>query len=405
MKSSVVIGANYGDEGKGLMTDFLCKKYDADLVVRFNGGAQAGHTVVTPEGQRHIFGHIGSGYFLGVPTYLSDYFILNPILYRKEVKQLSAFKRRFDLYVSPKSEITTYWDMLANRAMEEMREGNLHGSCGAGINATLERAKICPFNFSEIREVRDERSIAQYHEWMHKLGLESIQFFWKRELEKFSEEIKKPIPAWAIERFYHGEEINEQFIDDIEFMYKTVIFVGDPSIIFLNRHHVIFEGAQGLALDQFFGNFPYVTHSNTGMRNIIEMQRLCQGNFSIDEIVYVSRTYETRHGNDPNFVGGLTLEGASDKTNVKNEWQGELRYKELSYSRLWDRIKLDLQANNLLDFRTEHGVCLAFTHTDQIPINDLEHNEFIRQTNQSVPLKYVSKGETRNDVIDRTPNI
>jgi len=66
---TAVIGANFGDEGKGLMTDVLASRAPSrTLVVRANGGAQAGHTVVTPEGRRHVFGHVGSGALCGAPT-------------------------------------------------------------------------------------------------------------------------------------------------------------------------------------------------------------------------------------------------------------------------------------------------------------------------------------------------
>ena len=167
--------------------------------------------------------------------------------------------------------------------------------------------------------------------------------------------------------------------------------------------HVVFEGAQGLALDQFYGRYPYVTRSNTGMRNVLEMQRKEQGKFSIDEIIYVSRTYETRHGNDPNFVlGELTLEGASDKTNVKNEWQGELRYRKLTYRDLFDRIKLDLQANNLWAAqKTSDIVRLAFTHLDQILVDEFDLRYFKDKINNYVPLGYTVNGETRNAVDDK----
>ena len=63
MRVKAIIGANYGDEGKGLATDYLTGP--DSLVVRFNGGAQAGHTVCTPSGQRHVFSHIGAGSFRG----------------------------------------------------------------------------------------------------------------------------------------------------------------------------------------------------------------------------------------------------------------------------------------------------------------------------------------------------
>ncbi len=74
-KVIAVIGAGYGDEGKGLMTDYFSSQYDDAVVIRSNGGAQAGHTVVTPEGQRHVFSHFGSGTFNGSPTFLSRHFV------------------------------------------------------------------------------------------------------------------------------------------------------------------------------------------------------------------------------------------------------------------------------------------------------------------------------------------
>lgn len=132
---SVVIGANYGDEGKGLVTDFLSNS--ETLVVRFNGGAQAGHTVVTPEGQRHVFHHIGSGALRGAATLLSRFFIVNPFIFLKEVKELG-----FEPTVSidPRASVTTPYDMLLNQAVERKRGEERHGSCGLGINETVTRS-------------------------------------------------------------------------------------------------------------------------------------------------------------------------------------------------------------------------------------------------------------------------
>ena len=86
-----VIGANFGDEGKGLATDALA----ADLmsrgldpvVVRSNGGAQAGHTVET-QGRRHVFHHVGSGAFPGARTHLSRFFVAHPALLQRELQEL-----------------------------------------------------------------------------------------------------------------------------------------------------------------------------------------------------------------------------------------------------------------------------------------------------------------------------
>ena len=77
MKAFVVIGAGYGDEGKGLVTDYLAEKTGSRVVCRFNGGSQAAHTV-NRAGHRHIFNTMSSGSLAGADTYLSNQFIVNP---------------------------------------------------------------------------------------------------------------------------------------------------------------------------------------------------------------------------------------------------------------------------------------------------------------------------------------
>ena len=393
MKSSVVIGANWGDEGKGLITDYLCKKYNADLVVRFNGGAQAGHTVVTPEGKRHVFSHIGSGFFLGVPTYLTKDFILNPIAFKKEYTELNA-TRDYKIFISYGSLVTTYWDMLANRAIEEMREGDAHGSCGLGINATIGRSDSVSFTMPM------SIAIATTYNDVKDM-LTTILRYWQQKLTGFSKMMNKPIPEWVTECFERSDEINMQFIDDLRFM----LDVTEPSFfskILTGKGHMIFEGAQGLALDQFYGNYPYVTRSNTGMRNVVDLLRKNDGMFSIDEIVYVSRTYETRHGNDPAFSCSEQdremFGGFIDKTNIRNDYQGELRYRELAYPRLANRARLDLEANNLWPPDAERSVRLALTHADQLAVDERGLEEFKDRTGHGIPLFYEASGETRDDV-------
>ncbi len=88
MKSAkVVIGANFGDEGKGLVTDYFSAQENS-IVVRFNGGAQAGHTVVRPDGVSHVHGHFGSGTLNGSPTYLSRHFVSHPHWFYEELELL-----------------------------------------------------------------------------------------------------------------------------------------------------------------------------------------------------------------------------------------------------------------------------------------------------------------------------
>ncbi len=75
----IVIGGSFGDEGKGLITNYFSQKKNS-IVICSNGGAQRGHTVTSPDGIRHVFHHFGSGTFNGAATYLPEDFILNPIM-------------------------------------------------------------------------------------------------------------------------------------------------------------------------------------------------------------------------------------------------------------------------------------------------------------------------------------
>ena len=119
---AVVIGAAFGDEGKGLITHLMASQYGRDaVVVRFNGGAQAGHTVVTNDSQRHVFRHFGSGSFVGAMTFLSRYFVSNPILFLEEIEALSLLGIKPTVYIDPASPITTPYDMMINQIVEEVR--------------------------------------------------------------------------------------------------------------------------------------------------------------------------------------------------------------------------------------------------------------------------------------------
>jgi adenylosuccinate synthase len=143
-KIDVVIGAGYGDEGKGLMTDYLTgqqEKPSDTVVVRFNGGAQAGHTVQNDK-CRHVFKHYSSGTLHGATTCLSRFFVVNPLLwaeeyealYRKSVWQRSLKGQR--LLIDARAHVSTPYDMLYNQIIELSRGAARHGSCGVGFGVS-----------------------------------------------------------------------------------------------------------------------------------------------------------------------------------------------------------------------------------------------------------------------------
>lgn len=349
MRARAVIGANFGDEGKGLVTDYLCSR-GAGMVVRYNGGAQAGHTVVTPDGERHVFRHVGSGTFCGVPTYLSSFFVCNPILFFEERKQLIELGFHPEVYAHPDCLVTTFMDMLINQAKEDRRGVKRHGSCGIGFHETLNRSQV------------PELKITMGDLWN---GC--------KRLEEQLEEICGKYAEFRIGEKFTNTMAVEEFMSCCNHFADCVNPLGIAQC-----QDIVFEGAQGLLLDQDNAAFfPHVTHSHTGMRNVLSLCR--QAGIADVEVYYVSRTYMTRHGAGP-MPGENSAMSFEDKTNYPTHYQGQLRFAPLD-SELSNRIRNDADSQQ---FR------LVFTHCDQSPPRDAD---------------LYSTGETRNDITANKPDL
>lgn len=324
MRARAVIGSSFGDEGKGMMVDYLCQT-GGGVVVRFNGGSQAGHTVVTPEGLRHVFGHFGSGTLYGVPTFLSQFFVLNPILYFRELKELHAMGVTADVFAHPDCVVTTFADMIINQRKEMKRGAAAHGSCGVGVHETMQRSAV------------PELRITMSDLWNRSASLPS-------KLEEICDRYA---------RFRTGSKIDEPQMADA-FLRMCDDFANSVSSAGIGQcEDPIFEGAQGLLLDQGRKEFhPHVTHSSTGMKNV---RALCQqaGITEVDAY-YVSRTYLTRHGAGP-LPGEDRAMSYEDNTNLIHPWQGRLRFAPLD-SGLRKRCSDDFGGG---DYK------LVLTHCDQ----------------------------------------
>lgn len=327
-RATAVIGAAFGDEGKGLMTDYLVRQGDParTVVVRYCGGAQAGHTVVTPEGLRHVFHHYGSGTLAGATTFLGSQFLVNPAAWWPEYDELSGKTTVPFLAVDPGARVTTPWDMQANQ-IEERELG--HGSCGMGVHRTMVRHDRVPFSASDL--------------WLSPNNLRrkilDVQNYYGYEAEH---------TAWAT-----------RFIDECRtFAEHAILYT--PGLYLSNYDHVVFEGAQGLLLDQDSQFFPHVTHAKTGLQNVVDVCRRAQ----IEELeaVYVVRSYLTRHGAGP-LPGESPGIGWPDDTNLENQWQGQLRFAPMDETLVMDAIAKDLAENATPGLIIKPS--LSVTHLDQ----------------------------------------
>lgn len=168
-----VIGTNFGDEGKGLMTDYFVHHFlnagKSCVVIKHNGGSQAGHTVVTPDGTRHVFGHFGSGTLQGVPTYFDRDFIVNPMTFVKEYKKLQKLGHPPVCFVHPECRIQLPVDILINQVAEAFRGENKHGSCGMGIWETVVRSQYFNLDFrvKMFQSVKPENYREEFDKFLH----------------------------------------------------------------------------------------------------------------------------------------------------------------------------------------------------------------------------------------------
>jgi adenylosuccinate synthase len=380
MRMTAVIGANFGDEGKGLMTDYFSNP--KTTVVRFNGGAQAGHTVVTPDGKRHVFHHFGSGTLAGASTLLDRNFIINPIVFRKEFEELGNPK----VFAMPECIITTPYDMMINEIVEKHRGRNKHGSCGYGINETVVRNGLSRFKTNlgmTLGSIGLDMIAESYVPWrLNQSGIEIP--------EKYESLLK-------------DVNIREKFLDDLRFVHNHVdIDYPMSHTVPPYEEELVFEGAQGLCLDMDYKFFPHVTRSHTGMNNV-ELFLQAMDIPDPIEVVYVTRCYLTRHGAGPFPTEQELPFDVKDETNIPNQFQDSLRFGLLDVD--------ELAANIEADFCDRHKLSLAVTCLDQcgdsVPfILDGKKTTMLRPTFLEV-LKivtgaeniYGSYGPTRKDIV------
>lgn len=141
MRTIAVIGKNFGDEGKGYTCSRLASSLKKSLIIKHNGGGQAGHTVEDPEGKwRFIHHQIGAGAEYHVPTLFADSFMPDLFQLGKEVKEFTElFGFQSILYSEKNARVTTIDDVLLNMGAEFARGKNRHGSCGMGIEECVQR--------------------------------------------------------------------------------------------------------------------------------------------------------------------------------------------------------------------------------------------------------------------------
>ena len=282
MSHKAVIGLGFGDEGKGMVTDYLCSQNPNSLVVRFSGGHQAGHTVYN-KNINHVFSNFGSGTLRNIPTCWSEFCTIDPCGIINELIELHNKNIYPVLYINSKCPVTTPYDKLNN---QNSKQNIKHGTCGVGFGSTIKREED---NYSLLYE---------------------DLFFPKIIIEKL-----KLIQEYYSSKITIQNNIIQKFIQDC----KTIRHYFSIHEIPL-YNNIIYEGSQGLLLDQKIGFFPYVTRAYTGSKNLLKL-------YEYPEINLVTRAYQTRHGNGPMTNENIPLKLINNKkeTNKQHKYQGKFR--------------------------------------------------------------------------------
>lgn len=337
MEIKIVVGANAGDEGKGLVSGSLARQamqeHKKTLTIFYNGTIQRAHSFGD-----NVYHCVAAGVEFGSDTFYHRMFVIDPI---------ALWLTNTHVYIDPNCRIILPCDVLKNRTLEKSRGDKRHGSCGFGLFACVTRSKQPGFCVSAYELANPYMLTTHY------------------------KSISKTYPA----------DFDEVYNMD-NFM-KAAAYVAENCPIMtleevLSKNHyetIIYEGGQGLLLDQTNrDDFPHLTPSSVGMYNI--SKEIATYNCPVD-LFYVSRTYMTRHGAGPMEAECKKEEinpNIVDNVNQPNEWQGSLRFGRINLDTLYKRIQKDAA-----QYQNNANINMVFTH-----MNYTDHK--IETTNGRVPI-------------------
>jgi adenylosuccinate synthase len=313
-RAFAVVDLGFGDAGKGALTDALARRHDLELVVRFNGGAQAGHNVVTPDGRHHTFAQVGAASFVHprVRTLLSRFVVVHPTALLVEARSLGT-KGVPDVLdrvlLDERALVTTPYHQAAARIRERARGAARHGSCGVGVGETVADALAEPATAVFAGHLRDPVEL-------------------RRRLALARERMRRAIAALA-EAARDADELavfanaGEAWIDASCTLARNVLDPRATTSLVRRADGVVFEGAQGVLLDEDHGFHPHTTWSRCTFANAVTLAREVALDVPLERIGLL-RAYAVRHGAGPFPTEDRALP-VTERHNATGPWQGAVR--------------------------------------------------------------------------------
>ncbi|MGB0185892.1 MAG: adenylosuccinate synthase [Flavobacteriaceae bacterium] len=297
MAVDLLLGLQWGDEGKGKIVDVLTKNYD--IIARFQGGPNAGHTLVF-NGMKHVLHTIPSGIFHDdVKNLVGNGVVIDPVIFKKELDKLrdQGVDFRKTLLISRKAHLILPTHRLLDAASEASKGKAKIGSTLKGIGPT----------------------------YMDKTGRNGIRVGdlelddWKEKYRNLANKHQAMIDFYNIELEYDLDELESEFFEAVETL-KSLEFIDSEEYIHQaqrDQKSVLAEGAQGSLLDIDFGTYPFVTSSNTTAAGACTGLGVAPN--TINEVFGIFKAYTTRVGSGP-FPTELFDENGETMSRVGHEF-------------------------------------------------------------------------------------
>ena len=323
MKSaSIVVDLGFGDGGKGLVVDHLALRTGADLVVRFNGGAQAAHNVHLGDGRHHTFAQLGSATFRGARTLLGPNVSVHPGALLVEARILGGKgvpNPLEGLAIHEDCPLITPFHQALNRLRELARGGERHGSCGIGIGEVARDVE--EGSAVRARHLRDRSSLRMRLRRLAEGRLALAATLQLPDSDRVRAELAIFSDPALVERWLDlGCTLPPWLIDEVQ-----------ARSLLGRAGHVVFEGAQGVLLDARWGFHPFTTWSDCTFAGA-ESLLLRWAPEQRARRFGVMRAFAVRHGPGPlptesaALAAKLAQEPALADDNASGEWQGPVRY-------------------------------------------------------------------------------
>jgi adenylosuccinate synthase len=320
----LVVDLAFGDCGKGTIVDYLVRTRAAHTVVRFNGGPQAGHNVVAPDGRHHTFAQFGSGTLVaGVRTLLSHFTLVEPYAMINEATHLrdacgvgdalarTTLDRRCIVITPPQQ--------AANRLREIARGAAAHGTCGMGVGEAVRDSIDYPELVLRAGELSNRAVVTAKLRAHRRIKLEQVR--------DCADALDVHAKAKMSLQTLRDDSWVDAAADNYAWLAEHVTLADERVVAALlnGSRTVVFEGAQGVLLDEAFGFHPHTTWSTTTLANADAL--LDEAGFDGLRVrLGVLRSYFTRHG-----AGPLVSEDPSlgsrlpEPHNDTRGWQGAFR--------------------------------------------------------------------------------